>query len=760
MRVTKIPIQSTDDSEWIGMYPGDDQSAPIPLTGVEIAIKVFDFAAKVIVTQGYRNIENKPIEAVYSFPLPESAAVCGFEVETNDRKLIGKVEESGKAFDLYNEAMDEGHGTFLLDQDRPNIFTANIGNLLPHSVAIVKITYVQELKVFTNAMRLLIPTTISPRYIPLEQLIGMDPVSIDHINPPVLLGKLPYGLNLSAEIDIKGGVKVISSPSHPVEINFNNTQATVTLMGEDIQLDRDFILNIEPKVISQPIIRFAKNNDQFVVMLAFQPELKKMPTDQNAEIIFLLDRSGSMEGESIHQACQALQICLHSLSHGDRFNIISFGSTYSSMFSDSVEYNQENLDRAIAIIEGISGDLGGTEIFAPLQKALEIRTSLPKKIILITDGEFGNENGVINLCNNHKDSVMIFPIGIGQGVNQYALNAIARVANGVSEFIHPNERIEPAIIRQFNRLRSGTGVSIRIDWGAYGNGLMVPENIPQIFQSDSLIVYKTITAIQPNPIKLLLGDAEKTESWILELDQQDVIWDDTIPILMARRRIQEMEEMMISSDSEKKRQHYTQSIIELGCRYGLMSSVTSYIAIETRPDADPSAKAEYRRVPIALTNRWGNIDNKYIYNMEKRTCVYRQDKLAIPSFYRKAMSRHRSLIPDIKSKHDVKDIKYEQCLKIISLQISDGHWCYSDDNGNYCSKILVSVQNILNKTHPGYSISDIENILATIVTLYRLEKEFRGYEDQWRLIVKKGFKWLESQNITNEIYQNIISILA
>jgi len=158
---------------FIGESP---EPLPVPMTGVDITIGIVDLVAKVTVVQGYRNTEERPIEAVYSFPLPESAAVCGFEVQTEDRTLTGQIEEKEKADELYDTALEDGHGAFLLEQDRPNIFTANIGNLRPYSSAIVKISYVQELASVGGAIRLLIPTTISPRYIPAEQLRTMDPV--------------------------------------------------------------------------------------------------------------------------------------------------------------------------------------------------------------------------------------------------------------------------------------------------------------------------------------------------------------------------------------------------------------------------------------------------------------------------------------------------------------------------------------------------------------------------------------------------------
>jgi len=759
MRLTKTTVQNDVNDVFSGMYVGKDEPEPIPLTGVDIAVKIYDFAARVTVTQGYRNIEAKPIEAVYSFPLPESAAVCGFEVETNDRKLVGKVEENEQANKLYDEALETGQGAFLLEQDRPNIFTANIGNLLPHSAAVVKISYVQELNFTAGALRLLIPTTISPRYVPLEQLKQMDPVELDHINPPIVVGHLPYGLRLTVEIDLKNGVKSITSPSHSISVGIQNNQAQITLSGDDVQLDRDFVLNIEPQDVSQPVIRCAKDRENYAMMLSFIPDKDEQPS-QNSEIIFILDRSGSMDGESIAEARRALQICLHALQAGDRFNIISFGSTYQCLFPESVEYSQSNMDIAINNVARYGADLGGTEIYKPLVKALKSRTILPKRIILITDGEFGNEEAVINLCQNYKNEVAIFPIGIGSGVNQYALNAIARVTGGVAEFIHPHEHLEPRVIAQFRRLRAKASRKLLIDWGLYSPGTMVPPEIPAFFQGDSLIIYKTVTALQPSSIRIFFDQPENSHSWVIDLDQQDLIQDDIIPTLMARRRIQLLEEELIFRLERDKRKKIEQAIIELACSYGLMSSQTSYIAIESRPETEQAEQAEYRRVPIALTQGWGHItcDNS-VMKTNLIPCFIRQNyslmenKKFITICDQDLINVNAAKLDAIQASKS-----FEECLTLINLQKAEGYWELNREFRLYLNTQAPNFYEELETLRRQFTFLTDE-ARATVYALYLLDQAFTEYSDQWQMVADKGFQWLERQGVNRETFQKIVAIL-
>ena len=98
-------------------------SDPIPLLGVKVEGDILGRGAKVRISQRFRNQENKAVEAVYKFPLPEGAAVCGFRAVLDGKKIQGQVEERDRAFEIYDDALSRGDGGYLLDEERPNIFT-------------------------------------------------------------------------------------------------------------------------------------------------------------------------------------------------------------------------------------------------------------------------------------------------------------------------------------------------------------------------------------------------------------------------------------------------------------------------------------------------------------------------------------------------------------------------------------------------------------------------------------------------------------
>ena len=169
-------------------------AAPVPLTGVSIDAEISGLCAKVAVAHRYENREDKPIEAVYVFPLDEAAAVCGFEAIVDGTLVVGEVREREKAFDEYDEAIEQGHGAFLLDEERPDVFQASVGNLPPGKDVLVRITYVTELEVDDGRVRFMIPTAVSPRYAPAEDRTGTGQPDSESLNPP-RAWTVPYGLD-------------------------------------------------------------------------------------------------------------------------------------------------------------------------------------------------------------------------------------------------------------------------------------------------------------------------------------------------------------------------------------------------------------------------------------------------------------------------------------------------------------------------------------------------------------------------------------
>jgi len=751
---------------------------PIPLRGVDFQVVIRDMGAQVTVSQHFQNQENNPIEAVYLFPLPESAAICGFEVRLGERVITGRVEEKETAFAQYDEAIREGHGAYLVDQDRPNIFTISVGNLLPQQSVVIRMTYVQELELHADRGRFVIPTTISPRYVPAQQLETASAAELLHINPPRVLGTLPYGLTVRVDIATSSPILGLESPSHPIRFTLQDGRAQVELVGENIQFDQDFVLNYTLQKSSEPRILLGKDigSDGFIVMLNFWPQLE-IKQRQPQEFIFIIDRSGSMQGESIQQARIALLLCLKSLQSGDQFNIYGFGLTYEKLFERSQPYTAETLATATQYVQRLDANLGSTEIYAALEDALSRVGNLAANVVLLTDGQVGNEQEVIHLAQRYRGRVRIFAFGIGRGADEYLIRGVARATDGAAEFIFPGERIEFKVMQQFHRMGVPAAEQVQVDWGGLPVELVTPRVWPPLFPNQRWTVYARVHQLLATVIRLEAVMAGQTYRWELPLDPERVDETPVVPLLFARSAIRDWEELPNQGRGSRQRERQEASrqrqeaLVQLGCQYQLMSAATSFMAIEQRPDGDKTAEIKLRRVPIALTREWGGIER-----IPRRTAPFPGMNTKDSSFrlarYMVAPSRQNISYEELSFQEDTGreewyDVSNLDRFSLLTAQFAsldpptsplgtllttqeyEGFWKLDIElmklvKGLVRDAAQVKQMITLLNTTP----EEAEKIIATLFALYILKNCFATAEVLWRSLAQKAEQWLRHLSTT------------
>lgn len=585
----------------------DAPPTPVPLDGVAVHARLVGAACEVAVTQRYTNRETRPIEAVYIFPLPTDAAVCGFTAEVDGRRIEGRVEEREKAFEIYDDAMADGHGAFLLDQERPNIFTASVGNIRPGASVAIEIRYVAQCPLEGDAVRFMLPTTVSPRYAPPTTTPQIGQPDHERIDPERRL-HVPYGLTLKVDVESAAAPRRVESPSHPIRTTFDRT-TTVELGQESTALDRDFVLLVELQEARTPTASVARDDQgNRYAQVQFIPTFAADVQTGN-EVIFVVDCSGSMGGDSIAQAKRALELCIRALCERDTFEVIRFGSTYDALFSGAHTLDADALQRAVAHIAATDANLGGTEILAPLQAILArpIDPTRPRQILLLTDGQVSNETQVIELAKANAANARIFTFGIGAGVSEHLVKELARVTRGQVEMIHPGERIEPKVLRHFGRLRTPVLADVRVDWG----GLEVeacPRAVPPVFQGELLTVFAKVRSGTTQQITLKAG----AHAWAVPINLEHANLGGPVPKLWARAAIRDIESDEGRHGSAQQRPgrdregEKVKKLVEIGKAHGLLSSATSYVAVEVRSDADKTTSpSELRKVPVALTAGWG-----------------------------------------------------------------------------------------------------------------------------------------------------------
>ena len=391
--------------------------------------------------------------------------------------------------------------------------------------------------------------------------------------------------------------------------------------GREAALDRDVVLLIAVANPHEPAAFVgATPRKDAVVTVRFMPEFD--PSDyEGSDILFVLDRSGSMSGDSIRQARNALEICIRTLHEKDRFNILRFDDGFSVrrdteasdvLFPGGLRpYDQSALDEAVRWIRATQSS-GGTEIMPPLKYAVEqARTAgtggRKTQMVLLTDAEVSNDREVVKFLEENSDVVRVFAFGIGAACNSFLIEAAAKATDGMAEYIYPGEKIEPKVLRQFSRIGTPGMKDVHIEWGAKAAD-QAPGRVPPVFDSDPLVVSARVPAGHrlPRHVTLSARIGQEKVTWTVALSQpQDA--GDLPAVLWVRARLRELEGHSTLGSAQTGRGAKTRHnrLVKLSKEYGVLCSATSMVAVEVRPEGEKAAgQAELRKVPVAIAAGW------------------------------------------------------------------------------------------------------------------------------------------------------------
>ncbi len=324
-----------------------------------------------------------------------------------------------------------------------------------------------------------------------------------------------------------------------------------------------------------------------------------------------------MQGTSIAEARNALQLALRSLRPGCLFNIVGFGSQAESLFPESRAYDDASLAEATKHVTQLEADLGGTEILPALERVLdaERRPGLPRQVFVLTDGEVSNTDAVIALGRSHAGHTRIFTFGIGAGASHHLVKGLARAGEGEAEFIAPGERIEAKVLRQLSRALAPALSDVSVDW----SGLAVtqaPHEVPPVFAEGRVLLFGRIDTLQAAQVSLRARGPEGDVSFALPLDPAQAMEGTLVGTLWARRMIRDLEEGRSAIHPRRGSQQaralglqdekVKAEIVSLGTSWSLVSRHTSFVAVEER--ATPTqGDAQLRKVPVAITRGWHGI---------------------------------------------------------------------------------------------------------------------------------------------------------
>ena len=382
-----------------GLVPkGKDASLPLKSVSVDAQVRGFVMGLRSTLT--YSNDSPDPVEVLFRFPVEKSHAVVGLTAVIDGRKIAAQVREKEEARAQYDDAIASGLSAALAEEKSGDIFSIALGNLPPGKDAQIQLQLVGELGVDAEGgVRFSLPSTLKPRYTPAGSTDPLAPVPAGE-EEQVKSGTVSAVSWFHLTVEGADGVAEVTSPTHSITVTPNDAnQLDVRLSKE---LDSDLVILVKTKEPHAPkaIVEGGEEKkgsfmSSTTVMLNFFPSFPEI--EAACEFIFLVDRSGSMRGSYIKSARETLVLFLKSLPQGNYFNIMGFGSSYTSLFPNPVPYDKKHLEKAIKHAQEMEADLGGTELLRPLQHIFETkpRSGYARQVFVLTDGSVSNTDACI-----------------------------------------------------------------------------------------------------------------------------------------------------------------------------------------------------------------------------------------------------------------------------------------------------------------------------------------------------------------------------
>lgn len=426
---------------------------------------------------------------------------------------------------------------------------------------------------------------------------------------------MPYGLSFELTLDTAAESAQVTSLSHRLAVSPLSSNGTrITLEGGTVEMNRDLVVEVRlpkdpaPAAFTVPDPTAAKDEPAAIALLTFIPELEAPLPGAEAprDVLFILDCSGSMQGRSIAEAKRALSLCLRTLSLGDRFSLVRFGSSFEFMSESSLVYSEDTLKQALAHIGRIGADLGGTELHPVLDAAFAqpADAGTVRDIILLTDGQVSNEAALIELAQRHAAANRFFTFGIGSASSQYVVRGLARATQGAAEFVASGERMEEKVLGMFSRIGQPSATDVRLGWGRGCRAEQAPAELPPLFTGEPFQVLARIEGPLPQSVTLACTVGGENRSWKVALRSLDAGDSGAgIAALWARERIRgltgntESFEALPAARIKPQQRRDRKAVVELSTRYGVLSAFTSFITVEHRSLAERNAgRPQLRRI--------------------------------------------------------------------------------------------------------------------------------------------------------------------
>ncbi|MBN1371164.1 MAG: VWA domain-containing protein [Anaerolineaceae bacterium] len=545
---------------------------PRPMTQLviryhHVTVDIVDQVATTRVDQVFYNPNDYAVEGTYIFPLPEGAVVDNFLLWIDGEPVQGKVLEAAEARKIYEEIVYSLQDPALLEYVGRGAVQASVFPIPPQGERRIELQYSQVLTAENGLVHYSYPLNTEK-----FSLQPLESVSVT-VNSS---GKTP--------------VRAVYSPSHPIDVTRDGqTDFTASWEDKNVLPDSDFDLYYslgETEALHLMTFRDPTDPEEqdgfFLMLLAPRPEAPDRRIAK--DVLLVLDRSGSMEGEKFRQAQEALRFILNHLDPEDRFHLLTFSSGVESYASGL--RSAKEAPEALRWVDQLSAS-GSTDINrALLESAAVADPERPTYLIFLTDGlptvgEVDSQRILANFAASARENLRVFPFGVGYDVDTYLLDTLSSENHGLSSYVRPEEALDEALSAFYERISTPVLTNLSIDFGEISTYDVYPNPLPDLFAGQQVLVvgrYRdsgsaTITLrgeVNGEAQTLTFRDQAFAESGGLE----------ALPRLWAARKIGYLlNQVRLQGPGPET----IAQIVRLSVRYGIITEYTSYLVTEDLP---------------------------------------------------------------------------------------------------------------------------------------------------------------------------------
>ena len=577
------------------------KAAPGVILKSDATMTVTGLINHVVVTQHYRNENPFAVNARYVFPLPDESAVHAMTMHIGERVIKGEIDKKAQAELRFQQAQQAGKQAALVRQQRANMFITNVANIGPGEEVQIELKYQEVIDYRSGTFALRFPTTITPRYHPIngvlnetaEDMIDSQSNELSSASiaatgwiAPIYMatknaGSVQGEFNLTVNIDV--GLELVDIQSKYHRINTENLafgQYQVTL-NEQRAVNRDFLLEFKPLQKEQAQAAFfteqLSNGERYGLLMLLPPDDHFTQTQRLArEMIFVVDTSGSMHGQSMEQAKSALHYALSLLDSNDSFNIVGFDDQIMPMSDKPVPANDFNLRRAERFVYNLQAD-GGTDIKRALDGVLDAREHLGyvRQVVFLTDGSVSNEDALFKHISAQLGDSRLFTIGIGSAPNSYFMRRAADVGRGTFTYIGSSSDVQPKMQQLFDKLAHPAITQLALSSDLANQALEYwPSPLPDLYFSEPVMVAIKLD----NNAGVTLAGQTAQGPLSIKLNTQQGRPAHGIARLWARQKIKSL--LLYNEQEQVKAQ-----VESLALEHQLLSPFTAFVAIEQTPSS-------------------------------------------------------------------------------------------------------------------------------------------------------------------------------